>query len=126
MTDGVTFEQIRTGANHDLISLYEDPDDDSAVRDSPFKYSNVTCDYYETENFISKQKDLNGSLSYFQLNCRGLSTNWDSYRNLICDLHGESFAFYILSITEIFKCVDKDGRGSARKDFSHSLPSATS
>jgi len=74
--------------------------------ETTFKYSNITCNYYETETFISKQKDLHGSLSYFHLNCRGLSTNWHSFRNLICDLHGESFAFDILGITEIFKCVD--------------------
>ena len=30
MIEGVSFEQIRTGVNQDLISLYEDPDDDSA------------------------------------------------------------------------------------------------
>jgi len=52
MTDGVTFEQIRTGASHDLISLYEDIDGDPGARQSPFKYNNVTCDYYETEQLF--------------------------------------------------------------------------
>jgi len=104
MIDSVTFEQIGTEASHDLISLYEDFDDDCLDNDSPFKYSNATCDYYEPDNFNIKYHDVCGSLSYFHLNCRGLATNWDSFHNLICDLHGESFAFDIIGISEIFKC----------------------
>ena len=78
MADGVTFEQIRTGAGHDLIFfLYDDSYDDPGARDSPFKYSNATCDYYDPEKNISKSHDLHGSLSYLHLNCRGLSINWD-------------------------------------------------
>ena len=46
MMDWVILEQIRKGASHYLISLFEDPDDDPGARDSPFKYSNTTCDYY--------------------------------------------------------------------------------
>jgi len=42
--------RISTEAGHDLISLYKDFDDDTVARDSPFKYSNGTCDYYEAEN----------------------------------------------------------------------------
>ena len=106
MLDGVTLEQIRAGASHDLISLYDDASDESLESDSPFQYSNSVCDYYEPEQFNTKFHDLHGSLSYFHLNCRGLSINWDSFRRLICDLHGTTFSFDILGISEIFKCQD--------------------
>ena len=106
MMDWVILEQIRKGARYYLISLFEDPDDDPGARDSPFKYSNTTCDYYYPELIIPKSHDLPGSLSYFRLSCRGLSTNLDSFRDLIYDLHGESSGFGIWGISEIFKCTD--------------------
>ncbi len=39
--------------------------------------------------------------TYFHLNCRGLS--WDSFRSLICDLHGDNFSFDVIGISEIFR-----------------------
>jgi hypothetical protein len=42
--------------------------------------------------------------SFFHLNCRGLSANWESFRNLICTLHGDSFSFDLIGISEIYRC----------------------
>ena len=89
-----------------INSLYENSDDDPGARDSPFKYNDATCDCYRHEQTISKSRDLHRLFSYFHLNCHGLSTNWDSFRDLICQLRGESFAFEILGTSEIFKCID--------------------
>ena len=44
------------------------------------------------------------TLSFFHLNCRGLSANWESFRDLICNLHGNSFSFDLIGISEIHKC----------------------
>ena len=41
-------------------------------------------------------------MSYFHLNCRGLSSNWDSFNNLLCDLHDDTFNFDFIGISEIF------------------------
>ena len=76
--------------------LLYDLEDDSEESDSPFQYGNTDCDYFEPGQFNAKYQDGNQYISYFQLNCRGLSSNWDSFRNLICDMHGESFSFDIL------------------------------
>ena len=50
-------------------------------------------------------------LSFFHLNCRGLSANWESFQNLLCDIHGTSFSFDVIGISEIYKCRD-DSRTS--------------
>jgi len=47
--------------------------------------------------------------SYFHLNCRGLSSNWDSFQNLICDMHSDQHSFDFIAISEIFHC-DHDRR----------------
>ena len=38
-----------------------------------------------------------------------LSHNWDSFRDLLCELHGDSFSFDFIGISELFN-RDKDSR----------------
>ncbi len=45
-------------------------------------------------------------LSFYHLNCRGLSANWESFHNLICDLHGDAFSFDLIGISELYKCCN--------------------
>ena len=65
---GVSFDQIRTCGSHDLVSLYNDIEDDSEESDSPFQYGNIDCDYFEPGQFNAKYQDGNKYISYFQLN----------------------------------------------------------
>ena len=44
--------------------------------------------------------------SYFHLNCRGLSSNWDALQSLLCELHGDKFNFDIIGLREIFRTTD--------------------
>jgi hypothetical protein len=48
-------------------------------------------------------QDISNSSSFFHLNCRGLSANWESFKALLCDLQSESFMFDFIAISEIFK-----------------------
>ena len=102
MAEGIVLEQIKTGCSYDLISLYEEYDSDDAERDSPFQYSiSTSCDYLEPDVFRTSYELSSTSMSYFHLNCRGLSSNWDSFHDLICELHGETFTFDIIGISEL-------------------------
>jgi len=47
---------------------------------------------------------MKDTFSFFQLNCPGLSANWELFRVLICNLHGDSFSFDLIRISEIYKC----------------------
>ena len=40
----------------------------------------------------------------FHINCRGLSSNWESFRSLLCDMHGEKFSFDVIGVTEVYRC----------------------
>ena len=62
------------------------------------------CDYFEPDQFHQLTKQFNESQNYFHLNCRGLSSNWTSFRELLCDLHGDSFSFDLIGISEAFRC----------------------
>ena len=75
--------------------------------DSPFSQLVNNCDYYEPQQFRDKCFGTCKSLSYFHLNCRSLLHNWDSFRDLQCELHGDSFSFDFIGISELFNC-DKD------------------
>jgi hypothetical protein len=77
--------------------------------DSPFSQLVNDCDYYEPKQFHDKFSEIRKLTSYFHLNCRSLSSNWDSFRDLLCELHGDSFSFDFIGISEVFNC-DKDSR----------------
>ena len=79
----------------------EDGDDDSCD-DSPFQCIN-NCSYFEPDQFSNHVEKSRGQ-SYFHLNCRGLSSNWELFRELLCDLHGDHFSFDIIGISEVFNC----------------------
>ena len=104
MSDNITLDQIGTDNMYDLISLYERYDADLESIDSPFIYTQNNCDYYEADKPHTLSKILNDSLSYFHINCRGLSANWNSLRDLLCDLHNDTFAFDIIGISEVYRC----------------------
>ena len=105
----MTLDDIRTGSTYDLISLCQDSEDALTDNDSPFQYGQHNCDYYEPEEFrsmIDTNSLHDNTASYFHLNCRGLSSNWDSFKSLLCNLHGETFNFDLIGISEIFRTSD--------------------
>lgn len=102
MIDSVSLDRIKTEAEYNLTTLYE-KSDEFIDGDSPFQYSNNTCDYHEIQDFHRQTEDLKDPLSYFHLNCRGLSANWESFYNLICELHDENFSFDLIGISEVYK-----------------------
>ena len=83
--------------------MYENNDDISDGA-NPFQYSISSCDYNEPEQFRNKYEHSKGDSSYFHLNCRGISSNWDSFHTLLCELHGDSFAFDFLGISDLYRC----------------------
>ena len=60
--------------------------------------------YYEPNEFAQQHVHNKRNTSFFHLNCRGLSANWDSFKFLIETLHSKSFSFDFLGISESFKC----------------------
>ena len=111
MTDSVTLDRFRTEDPFNLVTLYNQDDDHDAnsISDSPFLYRSTSCEYYEPDQFNMKFQKSHGSLSYFHLNCRGLSSNWNEFFELMCDLHKNTFSFDFIGISEVYKC-DKDTR----------------
>ena len=106
MPDVVSLDDIRTGNSYDLISLCQNADDDLADKDCPFQYGQHNCDYYEPDEFrsmIETNSLYDNVTSFFHLNCRGLSSNWDSFQTLMCELQGNKFKFDIIGISEIFR-----------------------
>ena len=77
---------------------------------SPFIRDNlIKCDYYDPEQFNKLGNDFSNTISYFHLNCRSLSSNWESFKELLLQLHSDTFSFDFLGVSEAFNC-DRDGR----------------
>ena len=107
--DNLSLDEIKTSNTFDLISRYEsydDEDDTNTVNDSPFQFGNGSCVYYEPDEFHTQVIDAKDPLSFFHVNCRGLSANWESFQNLLCSMHGDSFSFDLIGISEIYRCCN--------------------
>ncbi len=74
------------------------------VPDSPYK-NNPLCDYHEP-HMLGEQlsKAHINRTSCFHINCRGLSNNWEPFKNLICDLHSTNFSFDYIGVSEAYRC----------------------
>ena len=104
--DNITLNQVQTEKNFDLKRVYEDTFEEE-YDDSPFQFSN-NCKYFEPHQFLNNV-DTSNRNTFFHLNCRGLSANWESFRDLLGDIHGKTFSFDIIGISEVFSC-DRDKR----------------
>ena len=85
---------------YDLFGLYDDNMDIEEDNDSPFRLSDSVCEYYEPEQLSGHVGKQDYYTSYFHINCRGLSCNWEYFRDLLCILHGDDFAFDFIGISE--------------------------
>ena len=85
----------------DLINLLGDIAGDDNYVDSPFLDQN-TCNYLEPCAFSDMYRSSAG-VSFFHLNVRGLSANWESFKTLVCELQSDSFAFDFIGLSESYK-----------------------
>ena len=103
MSDDEAETLVGSTNESDLVNILErfnDIDD----TDSPYTYSDHTCTYTEPSEFYKLNSDHRTKNSCFHVNCRGLSSNWESFFELICDLHSELFKFDFIGISEAYKC----------------------
>ena len=113
----VSLDEVMTADNYTLATIYEAQHngDDDDLDYSPLSNGRGICGYHEpTElmQYLSVTPSFNKykkSRSYFHLNCRGLSSTWDKFYNLICDIHTDNFSFDYIGISEVFRC-DRDQR----------------
>ena len=104
MTYNITLDQIRTDESFNLVSLYDEDNNDLESPDSPFQYEHKNSIYYEPDEFSKINGEFGDYMSCFHINCRGLSSNWESFRSLLCDMHGEKFSFDVIGVTEVYRC----------------------
>ena len=106
----LSIDGIKTDAPYDLTDQYEAFCDmkDSDVDNSPFINNLNQCEYYEPAELNKTHLDesmiiiQNYSRSYFDLNCHGLSSNWEQFHDLMCDFHLDGLAFDFIGISEVF------------------------
>jgi len=116
-TEGMALDEIRTNDRFNFNTLYDlqyENDDNTEFVDSPFNNIVNKCEYYESSNLnnqLANDTRYNNisNRSYFHLNCRGLSSNWDKFYDLLCDIHTDEFSFDFIGVSEVFRC-DRDQR----------------
>ena len=108
MTDNVSLDNIKTNIEFDLVSLYEkyEDTDDNTEDISPFQFGNDSCMYYEPSEFQTQTSQMKDTMSFYHLNCRGLSSNWESFRSHLYDLNDDTFSFEFIGISELYKCCN--------------------
>ena len=107
MEGKITIDQIGTQSMYDLVKMCDNNDSDEDLSDSPFATLDNSCDYYDpsgVKDILTKEPN---NISLFCLNCQGLRSHWDSFHNLIWKTCGDSNAFDIIVITELFS-MNKD------------------
>jgi hypothetical protein len=115
--NSISLDEVMTADKYNMANIYEaqhtgDGDD---LDYSPLSNGRDICEYHEpTElmQYLSVTPSFNKykkSRSYFHLNCRGLSSNWDKFYNLVCDIHTDNFSFDYIGISEVFRC-DREQR----------------
>jgi hypothetical protein len=78
MTADINLDQVRENSTYNFKTLYESSEIDLEENiDSPFSQLVNDCDYYEPKQFHDKFSEIRKLTSYFHLNCRSLSSNWD-------------------------------------------------
>ena len=102
MTQHVTLDQIRTDSNFDFTKRYG-----KQHKEVSNTSGSNSCDYYDPENFLSITNVLENPLSYFHINCQGLSSHWDNFNILSNQLRNEHFNFDFIGISELFQIIDK-------------------
>lgn len=88
----ISLNQVRTDDRYNFQSIYDDIETSPEDNDSPYEDNSLNCDYWEAEE-LKKFSSNQQATSFFHVNCRSLSANWDSFKNLLCDLHSDSFKF---------------------------------
>ena len=98
-------DQLGTLPKFNLLSLCEknrnDDDENDEIDDSPFTVINNSCDYYQSSDAKNMLIQDRNALSLFCLNCQGMKAHWESFCNLLGDMHGELYenSFDIIGIT---------------------------
>ncbi len=101
MANTIDLNRIRLENRFDFKAIYEqiamDDEEDDSINNQI-----VNSDYYDPEEFHKNFAKLQGIISYFHINCRSLSSNWEAFRELLCEMHGEDFAFDFIGMSEVF------------------------
>jgi len=94
MADNISLDKVMDDERYNFVSLYEstNPDNEEGI-DSPFDDISSSCNYYDPDQFSDMTKNVNNACSYFHLNCRGLSADWESFQELLCELQPDNFCF---------------------------------
>ncbi len=116
MQDRVNLDWISGDKRYNLFNVYHDTDGDIDMDDnnSPYQHCKFKCDYHEPNAFheVYNQYDSETKYdSFFHINCRGISSNWDSFLELLNDMQRNRNLLDFIGISELFNC-DNDMRVS--------------
>lgn len=102
------FDHIRSESQFNLSALYEINDNDTNdLEISPF--NSLTCDYFDPNGFAKHFNELKGT-SFFHQNCRGLSHNWESLKEVLAEMTTDSNLIDYIGLTEVYSSCDRDTR----------------
>ena len=114
----ISLDEVMTEDRFNFARIYDHQYDEvEPETTNPLSTGNDSemCDYHEAYNLVNDLikdgilYDDKHTQSYLHLNCRGLSSNWEKFQDLLCDMHSDAFSFDYIGISEVFRC-DRDQR----------------
>ena len=67
------------------------------------------CEYYEPAEIRTLCPADRSFTSYFHINCRSLSADWQTLTDLLSEMHTDNFSFDFIGLSEVFN-VERDQR----------------
>ena len=101
---GNEIEPAQHGPNDiiDLLDILDLEDNDALIESMPNNFA-INCCYKEPHAFSTgMNKTHTNDLSFFHVNCRGLSNNWERFKDLIETMHNEYFEFDVIAVSECY------------------------
>ena len=97
----VSLDEVMTPDKFNMARLYNSQNSEDDQDDYP-PFNNAACEYYEPIDLKSHIRDNidcknKQTQSYMHINCRGLSSKWENFHSMLCDIHS-------LIILESVKC----------------------
>ena len=84
-----------------FLHLYDEVTQHGAnlINDSPFLNKDISCKYFSPVEFAKNIRQQNKSISLFCINCRTLTSHWEEFKELLCDIGSDKFMFDFIGIT---------------------------
>ena len=103
MQEHISLADIKDSRDRDFEHIYNINTDEDDEVVSPYTVCQTNCTYFEPAEMNTITDEYREGESFFHLNCQGIGAHWDNFKSLLCEIHGDTFSFDYIGISETFR-----------------------